>query len=532
MSVAISDQLTKLLLKRRLRRQASGAGKLLNSIGDILPHAARRYGDRTALVYEDKTFSFKELDRLSGVFASSLMKMGLRVGERVILYAPNRWEWLVSYYAVLKVGAVVCPVNVMLTPLEVLFIARDCGARSLIVSPDKVGPLLEDGITDLPIIVFGNVIREGALSFEEMLIGSEVLPPAEVGGDDLSTIGYTSGTTGRPKGAMHSHRSVMMNVAMTAQMHLKTADDVVVSALPCPHVYGNVVFNGAMLFGLKLVLHARFDAAEVLRSIAHHRATMFEGVPTMYIYMLAHPDLRLFDLSSLSRCTVGGQSMPRAKMEEVEQALGCPLIELWGMTELAGLGTTFPSNGPRKLGSIGIALPHVEAKISDVENSSRTLPRGEIGELMIRGPIVMQGYFQNDIATVEAIEPDGWLHSGDLAIMDEEGAIFIVDRKKDMINTAGYKVFPAELERVISSHESVSMVAVGAQPDETKGEVAKAYVVLKAGALADPEAIIAHCRAELAAYKVPRSVQFVDDLPKTSSGKIMRRELRRLDDCA
>jgi long-chain acyl-CoA synthetase len=216
-------------------------------------------------------------------------------------------------------------------------------------------------------------------------------------------------------------------------------------------------------------------------------------------------------------------------MEEVEKRFDCPLIELWGMTELAGLGTTFPSYGPHKLGSIGIALPHVEARIADVADAGKTVPRGEVGELMIRGPIVMQGYYGNEAATRETIEPDGWLHTGDLAHMDKDGAIFIVDRRKDMINTSGFKVFPAEIERVIAAHPTVAMVAVGSQPDQFKGEIAKAYVVLKPGAVSDADDIIALCRKELAAYKIPRAVQFVPDLPKTSTGKIMRRELRKLD---
>jgi len=249
----------------------------------------------------------------------------------------------------------------------------------------------------------------------------------------------------------------------------------------------------------------------------------------MYMYMLAHPELSRFDLSSLTRCTVGGQTMPVTKMQDVEKRFGCPLIELWGMTELAGLGTTFPSNGPHKLGSIGLALPHVEARIAAVDDASMSMPRGEVGELMIRGPIVMQGYYGNDKATRETIEADGWLHTGDLASMDEDGAIFIVDRKKDMINTSGHKVFPAEIERVVAQHPSVAMVAVGRQPDELKGEIAKAYIVLKPGATQNAEAILALCRDQLAAYKVPRAVQFVADLPKTSTGKIMRRELKTLD---
>ena len=502
---------------------------MLDSLGQVLPHAARAFGDRTALVIEGRTFSFRELDDLSSALAASLVRLGVAPGDRVTLYAPNSWEWIVSYYGALKTGAVINPVNVMLTPAEVAYVTKDCGAKALIGSPDKIQPALAAGVTGLTAIVFGGAAIAGATPFSELIAKRQSFEPVAVRPEALSTIGYTSGTTGHPKGAMQSHRAVILNGAMTAQLHLKTTLDTVVTALPCPHVYGNVVFNGAMMYGAKLVLHPRFDAGEILASIETHRATMFEGVPTMYMYMLVHPDFDRFDLSSLNRCTVGGQTMPVAKMQEVEKRFGCPLIELWGMTELAGLGTTFPCNGPHKLGSIGIALPHAEARIADAADPAVTMPRGEVGELMMRGPIVMQGYWGNDKATREAIEPDGWLHTGDLATMDEDGAVFIVDRKKDMINTGGFKVFPAEIERVIAGHPSVAMVAVGGLPDELKGEIAKAYVVLKPGAPADAESILALCRAELAAYKAPRAIQFVADLPKTSTGKIMRRELSKLD---
>ena len=502
---------------------------MLQSLGELLPAAARRFGDRTALVFGEREFSFRELDQLSNALARSLVALGVSPGDRVTLYAPNSWEWIVSYYGALKAGAVINPVNVMLTPAEVAFVTRDCGAKALIGSADKIAPALAAGVTGLTTIVFGSQPVEGAVSFDTLIAGPSEFEVVKVDALATSTIGYTSGTTGHPKGAMQSHRAVMMNVAAISQMHLRTPGDVVVSALPCPHVYGNVVFNGAMLCGMKLVLFPRFDPKECLAAIQTHRATMFEGVPTMFMYMLATPELPDYDLSSLTRCTVGGQTMPVSKMREVEERFGCPLIELWGMTELAGIGTTFPTYGPHKLGSIGVAPPFIEARIADVADAGRTMPRGEVGELMIRGPIVMQGYYGNEKATRETIEPDGWLHSGDLASMDEDGAVFIVDRKKDMINTGGFKVFPAEIERVIAAHPSVALVAVGALPDEMKGEIAKAYVVLKPGAKPDAEDILALCRRELSAYKVPRAVQFVADVPKTSTGKIMRRELKTLD---
>ena len=221
--------------------------------------------------------------------------------------------------------------------------------------------------------------------------------------------------------------------------------------------------------------------------------------------------------------------MPVATMEAVEQEFKVPLYELWGMTEIAGLGSTHPRYGKNKHGSIGCAIPYCELRIADVEDASKTMPRGEVGELMVRGPIVMMGYFGDEEKTRQTLEPDGWLHSGDLGTMDEDGCVFIVDRKKDMILTGGYNVYPAEIERVLAAHPDVALAAVGKQPDEMKGEIAKAYVVLKEGATSTEQDMIDFCRESLASYKCPREVQFVDDVPKTSTGKIMRRELQTLD---
>jgi long-chain acyl-CoA synthetase len=256
---------------------------------------------------------------------------------------------------------------------------------------------------------------------------------------------------------------------------------------------------------------------------------VIEGVPTMFMYMLDSSKLAGTDLSSLRLCMVGGQTMSVTKMEEVEARFGCPLKELWGMTEIAGAGTAHPVLAPKRLGSIGIPLPFTECRVADVEDACRTMSDGEDGELMVRGPTVMPGYFGNEQATRETIEPDGWLHTGDIARRDPDGFYFIVDRKKDVILTAGFNVYPAEIERVVAAHPAVALVAVGSQPDALKGEVAKAYIVLKRGKQADEAEITAYCRQHLAAYKVPRAVQFVDDVPKTSMGKIMRRELRKLD---
>lgn len=505
---------------------------MLESLADILPRGAQRYRDKTALVCGTRTFSFEELSDLSGQMANALRGLGVSTGDRVTLYSQNCWEWIVSYYAIARIGAVANPINVMLTAEEVLFVVKDCGAKVILASQDK-GEALLDLKRDSPlehVVLFGKDVPTGAVSFDELLRQSQSeCGSVDVRGDQLSTIGYTSGTTGHPKGAMLTHNNVLLNSSLTANMHVRTAADTVVTALPCAHVYGNVVMNGAFLCGMTLVLLERFSEPEALDAIQSHRASMFEGVPTMYLYLLNFPKLDQYDLSTLTRCTVGGQTMPVSKMEEVEARFGCPLLELWGMTEIAGLGTTHPFYGVNRHGSIGIGLPYVETCITAAEDASVNLGPNEVGELMVRGPIVMRGYYDNEPATREAIEPDGWLHTGDLASVDYDGYIHVVDRKKDMILTAGYNVYPAELERVIAGHPGVALVAVGSRPDELKGEIAKAYVVAKSGIEVTEDSILSFCRERLAAYKVPRKVQFVADLPKTSTGKVMRRQLKTLD---
>jgi long-chain acyl-CoA synthetase len=504
---------------------------MLDNLGQILPRAAKRFGSKTALICGERCFSFLDLEELSARLGNALRGLGIGRGDRVTLYGQNCWEWIISYYAVARIGAVINPINVMLTPEEVLYVVQDCGAKAVLASQDK-GEALLDIKRDSPlhhVVLFGDAHR-GSHSLTALLsAASNTLDEVPLAADEVSTIAYTSGTTGHPKGAVLTQRNVVCNSGLTATMHVRNCSDTVVTALPAAHVYGNVIMNGAFMCGMTLVLFPRFNELEVLNAIEQHRATMFEGVPTMYMYLLKCAELGKHSLASLTRCTVGGQTMPISKMQEVEERFGCPLLELWGMTEIAGLGTTHPLYGTNRLGSIGVPLPYVECRIADVLEAERTLPTGDVGELMVRGPIVMKGYYGNPKATTDAIEPDGWLHTGDLARIDSDGYIYAVDRKKDMILTGGYNVYPAEIERIIAGHPEVAMVAVGSQPDETKGEVARAYIVLKNGAAPDPDSILAYCRQHLAAYKVPRSVQFVPDLPKTSTGKVLRRQLKTLD---
>ena len=488
-------------------------------ISDLAQHAAHRWADRPAIAFPgSRELSFTEIDQLAGRFAGGLAARGIGLGDRVVLHLPNSWEWVVAYHAIARLGAVVVPANILLSSPEVRFVTENSGARAIIVGASRreaVGNAAEAILIDGPASL-------GDQSFDTLLEG-DWLAPRDLAPDTLFTIGYTSGTTGKPKGAMLTHGNIFASVAHTATIHVRHSGDRIFSALPLPHVYGNVVMNGCFLTGAWLHAPARFDAAAALATIAAERITLLEGVPTMYYQMLTSPALAAADLSSLTRCTVGGQTMPVAKIDAVAERFGCPMLELWGMTEVGGPATSHSPYWPARHGSIGLPLPGVEVRIADLERSTEAA-RGAAGELMIRGVLVTSGYWDDPAATASAFD-DGWLATGDIAYQDEDDYLYIVDRKKDMILTAGYNVYPAELEQVIAMHPAVAMVAVAGFPDEEKGEIAKAFVVLHDKADIDEAALIAHCRQHLAAYKVPRAVLFVDDLPKTGTGKIMRRGL-------
>ncbi len=496
------------------------------TLAQLPRYAARRFGDKIALRHNNRCYSFVELEAHISQTAGRLSALGVSPHQRVVLHLPNGWAWIVGYFAIARCGGVVVPVNSMLTAAEIAFVTQDSGAVAIIARAERVGQIdcaLSRGHSVRLVGVSDGEAPDAAFDLPAPPKLNETLPdPME---SDVSTIGYTSGTTGRPKGAVLSHRAVILNTAMTATLHVRTAQDVVLTALPSAHVYGNVIMNGAFLCGYELVLLERFDAELAVEAIERHRVTLFEGVPTMYYYLLGVSGLARRNLSSLTRATVGGQTIPISQLQAAEDLLGCPLIELWGMTEIAGLGTTHPAYGPAKPGSIGQALPYSHCRVVSLENPAKDASVGEPGELLFRGPTVMDGYFGRPESTAEALLPGGWLRTGDIAYADKEGYLFVVDRLKEMIITGGYNIYPSEVERVIATHPSVQMVAVGGIADAVKGELAVAYVVVKPGLQVDGQALLNHCKAELAPYKVPREVRFVGDLPKTSTGKIMRRAL-------
>ncbi len=504
---------------------------MLGTLAEVTGYAAARYGDKVALVVEDNELTFTQVDAMACQVANGLTAKGIGPGDVVSLFAGNCWEWLVAYYGIAKTGAVVNPINVMMTPEEVAYVTRDCGARAIIAAGDKQQSLLDvQGDTPLDdIIIFGGEGGSGVTTFEDILTSADSSFDSAPGDPmAMAKISYTSGTTGHPKGAMSRHRALIINTALTSIMHGRNSHDVFCTALPTAHAYGVIIQLASFMYGAKLVLLPRFDEVAAFQAIQNHGATMFDGVPTAFMMMLAHPDFEKYDLSSIQKLSVGGQTMPAAKGAETEEKFQAPCLELWGMTELAGLGTTHALYADNKIGSMGVAMPYFDLRIADPDDSTITLPQGDVGEVVVKGPSVMMGYFNNDDATKETIVDD-WLRTGDLARVDEDGYYFMVDRKKDMLLTGGFNVYPAEIERVLAGHPSVAMNAVGRVLDDVKGELAKAYIVLKPGASATEDEFVNYCREHLAAYKVPRMVQFVDALPTTSTGKVMRRELSTLD---
>jgi long-chain acyl-CoA synthetase len=503
-----------------------------STLGEMLEAAAHCFGGKPLVVAVDRTVSFEEMYRLASSVAANLSALGISTGARVTLWMENGWQWMAAYYGVLQSGAIVNPVNILLTLDEVSYIARHCASQLVLTSSVDAHLLAER--TGISVFSTGGVAattREvpGLVRpFDDLLSdrsrhGTVSRPPTT--SQSVAAIGYSSGTTGHPKGAMLTHASIVTNTLMTALMHGRTRDDTFVSSLPCSHVYGNIVMNSAVATGATLVLLPRFDEVTVIQAIEGNRATVFDGVPTMYMKLLNHARLATADLSSLRVCTVGGQTMPVTTMEEVERRFGCRLVELWGMTEIGGLGMTHPYNGPGRLGAIGVPMPMVEARIVSVDDPARVAASRETGELSIRGPIVMRGYFGDAEATMAALDQQGWLRTGDLVRQDEDGFYYVVDRLKEVIISGGYNVYPAEVERVIAQLEGIAMVAVAAGRHELKGQVPKAFVVLRPGATCLAETIVAHCRKRLAPYKVPSAIQFVEDLPRNSSGKVLRRVL-------
>ncbi len=486
-----------------------------------LTSTASAVGQRPALRLDENVLSYAQLDDATARVAGLLRAWGVQPGDRVGIMLPNVPYFAFVYFGVLRAGAVVVPMNVLLKEREVAFYLSDPEAK-LVFAWHQFAAAAQRGADEAG----ARCVLVAPVAFERLLAGAE--PVAEVAdraGDDTAVILYTSGTTGTPKGAELTHANLASNVEVVVPLLSVQADDVILGALPLFHAFGQTcALNVAAKSGACLALVARFDPARVLETIERERVTVFEGVPTMYVALLNHSDRARFDVSKLRLCVSGGAALAGEVLRGFEAEFGCAVLEGYGLSETSPVVSFNQPDRERKPGSIGTPIAGVEMKLVDGEHHDA--PAGEVGEIAVRGPNVMKGYWHRPDATAEAIDADGWFYTGDLARIDEDGYFFIVDRKKEMIIRGGYNVYPRELEEVLYEHPAVMEAAVIGVPHAELGEEVAAAVVLKPDAEVTAEELRDYLKDQVAAYKYARYVWLLDELPKGATGKILKREIR------
>jgi len=488
-----------------------------------LAGAAADAPERPAVRLDDHTMSYGALDGAVALTAGALRAKGVQAGDRVGMQLPNVPYFPIVYYAVMRLGAVVVPMNPLLKGDEVAYHLSDAGARMMLgwhgfeeecrAGTEKAGAeciLVKPGQFE--------ALLDDAVPFDDVV---------DCADDDAAVIIYTSGTTGRPKGAVLTHGNVRAGAEVGRELVDARAESVAVATLPLFHVFGmNSVMNTTFLARGCMTLVPRFEPTSVLEVIERDRATTFAGVPTMYAALLNHPERSRYDVSALELCVSGGSAMPVEVLRGFDEAFGAKILEGYGLSETTGMASFNLRDRERKPGSIGVPVGGIEMKV--VDDQDEEVPQGEPGEIVMRGPFVMKGYWNRDDATEEVMR-GGWFHTGDIATVDEDGYFFIVDRKKDLIIRGGYNVYPREIEEVLYTHPGVLEAAVVGVPHDSLGEEVGAAVVLKAGEQATPDELRDFVRSKIAAYKYPRVVWFMDELPKGPTGKILKREIKVSD---
>jgi long-chain acyl-CoA synthetase len=487
------------------------------NLARILTDTAAEHGDRTAFKLDDIELSYAALDGASTHIAGLLRARGLEPGDRVGLMLPNVPYFPVIYYGILRAGGIVVPMNVLLKRREVEFYLGDSGAKLLFAWHDFAEAAEGAGAEVV-------LVKPGEF---EQLVGSAdpVTEVVERSADDTAVILYTSGTTGTPKGAELTHSNLRQNCLVASQvLGSFSPDDVLLGALPLFHSFGQTcTMNCGVAIGACVTMLPRFDPDKALEIIERDRVTVFQGVPTMYNAMLHAERAGSVDASCLRVCNSGGAAIPVELIRGFEDKFGCAILEGYGLSETSPVASFNHPDKERKPGSIGTPIEGVEMQVWDDDGNE--LPRGEVGEIVIRGHNVMKGYWGRPEATEEAIDGEGWFRTGDMAKMDEDGYFFIVDRKKDLIIRGGYNVYPREVEEVLYEHPAVQEAAVVGVPDDALGEEVGAAVVLKKGESVDADELKAHVKDQVAAYKYPRRIWFEDELPKGPTGKILKREI-------
>lgn len=528
-----------------------------STLPDLLTQAATRYPDRAAIHFYGNEIRYVELDRLAHRFARALRELQVEPGSAVGLMLPNLPQAVIGYYGSLRASVRVTPINPMYVEGEIEHQVHDAGCETIVVLDhlyQRVQPLI--GRTGLKRVIVTGVedylptfrrllyplqaMREGqrapaslgpaTVRLRDLMAGSNAPLPALMKPDDVALLQYTGGTTGVPKGVGLTHRNLLSNAwqCRSWMPSLKEGQEVFLAVLPFFHVYGmSVCQNLAIAVGACQVLLPRFQLTEVLKVIQRERVTAFPGIPAMYQAINNYQHLERYDLRSLRICISGAGPLPPSVQERFEAITGARLVEGYGLTEASPVTHVNPINplpGRRRSGSIGLPLPDTQAKVVDMETGNKELSPGEVGELVVRGPQVMSGYWKREDESRQVLR-DGWLYTGDLARMDAEGFFYIADRKKDMIKSGGENVYPREVEETLLRHSKVKDAVVVGLPQGLRGELIKAYVVLKEEEQASAAEILEYCRRHLAKFKVPKRVEFRPELPKTLVGKVLRRVL-------
>ena len=484
------------------------------SLGQILERSASLFPDRIAIVHEDIRITYRDLNGLANSLATELYNRGLRKGNRVAIMLPNSPEFVIAYFAIQKIGAVAVTINTASTPYELTYLLGNCEA-SAIISTSQLAPRFEQIRMDLPscsVTLFTDGFGKPSSFTDAIHTGGSIAESLEISPDDPAAMIYTSGLTGRPLGAVLTHRNLLMQSNLVKVVIGCTEQDRGLCLIPLFHAFGAAVnMLNIVSLGATMVIFNQFKLDKLLKTIEQEKITFVAAVPALFLGMLFHPGTENYDLSSVQYCITGGSSMPPQFIPEFEKKFNVKIMEGYGLTEASPVCTFSRFDMQQKPGSIGVAVPGVELAVWD--EADRPLPPGQIGELVVRGENVMQGYYQNETATAAVIR-NGWLHTGDLALMDEEGYVFLKGLKKRMIITNGFNVYPQEVENILNSHPAVQASRVVGKGDLMRGEIVKALIVKKAGVMddSDEKAILKHCRTYLSSYKVPREIEFVDQV--------------------
>ncbi|MBA4603400.1 long-chain-fatty-acid--CoA ligase [Thermoactinomyces mirandus] len=510
----------------------------LLSLPQMLDQTVRQHGDRTAVQFYETEISYRKLQDLSRLAAGAFRRLGVKKGDRIGLMLPNCPQYVVAFYGILRCGAIVVQVNPMYTKREIEFVLQDSGADVLIVFGDLYSRFKKTNLFSrlrkvvvvkpdesvFPGLAQNTVSWDNLLAGTSFMADDEPIDPER----DVAVFQYTGGTTGRSKGAMLTHFNLVTNVLQLndhSRGNSLTETDRILIAIPLFHIYGmTCAMNLGILNGSTIILLSRFEPLEVLQTIKKYRPTCFPGVPTMYVALNSYPKAEQYGIDSIRICNSGSAPIPVELIQSFEKKTGASMYEGYGLSEASPTTHNTPRTGQKKPGSVGIPLPGTEARIVDLKTGTETLPIGEAGELVIRGPQVMKGYWNMPEETKQAIR-DGWLFTGNIARMDQDGFFYIVDRKKDLIIASGYNIYPREIEEVLYTHPAVMEAAVVGVTDPYRGETVKAFIVLKPEAQVTGKEIEQFCRRNLAPFKVPKQIEFRKSLPKTAVGKILRRVL-------